>query len=111
MQYLTADGTATAGDDYSTTSGVLSFQPGSPSAAIEIPILDDAYYEGEETFIVELLNPVQATLGERAQGTGTILDNDERPSLTIRAAVAEEQEQKMTFTVTLSAAAGQEVSG
>ena len=41
VDYATADGTATAGDDYTATSGTLTFDPGETSQTIAVPITDD----------------------------------------------------------------------
>ena len=43
VDYATADGTAIAGQDYTSTSGTLTFSAGETSKTIQIPILDDAH--------------------------------------------------------------------
>jgi Calx-beta domain/RTX calcium-binding nonapeptide repeat (4 copies) len=73
--YATADGTATAGSDYTATSGTLVFAPGQTSKTVAVPILGDTGYESDETFSVTLSNPVNATLGT-ATATGTITNDD-----------------------------------
>jgi hypothetical protein len=73
--YATADGTATAGSDYTATSGTLVFAPGQTSKTVAVPILGDTGDESDETFSVTLSNPVNATLGT-ATATGTITNND-----------------------------------
>ena len=77
-----APGTATAGADYTTTSGTLTFSPGQTSKTISVPVLGDTLDENDETFSVNLSAPVNATLST-GTGTGTILDNDATPSLSI----------------------------
>ena len=42
VDFTTADGTATAGADYTTTAGTLSFGLGNASATFSVPILADA---------------------------------------------------------------------
>ncbi|HUE82842.1 MAG TPA: Calx-beta domain-containing protein [Pyrinomonadaceae bacterium] len=49
--------------DYVTTVGTLRFSAGETSKTFTIPIIDDAYAEGNETFSIELSNPSGATLG------------------------------------------------
>ena len=62
MDYATSDNTAEAGDDYTETSGTLTFAAGETVMAIIVPILDDAIYETLERFNVTLSNPTGATL-------------------------------------------------
>ena len=62
VDYATSDNTAEAGDDYTETSGTLTFAPGETVKAIIVPILDDAIYETLERFNVTLSNPAGATL-------------------------------------------------
>jgi subtilisin family serine protease len=75
VQYTTANGTAKAGEDYTTTSGTLTFNPGDISKAIAIPIIGNTISEPDETFFVNLSNPTKAIISD-AQGKGTILNND-----------------------------------
>ena len=62
VDYATSDTTALAGDDYTATSGTLTFAAGETVKAIIVPILDDAIYEALERFQVTLSNPTGATL-------------------------------------------------
>ena len=77
IDYATADGTALAGSDYSATSGTLTLTPTDTEKTFSVPILDDAIFEGDETFIFTLSNPTNATLGTPSEATVTIVDNDE----------------------------------
>ena len=43
VSYATADGTATAGEDYTRASGKLRFAPGETEKTISVPVLDDAH--------------------------------------------------------------------
>ncbi|MEN3068225.1 retention module-containing protein, partial [Uliginosibacterium sediminicola] len=54
VNYSTANGTATAGADYTANSGTLTFAPGETSKTITVAILNDTVYEGAETFSVNL---------------------------------------------------------
>ena len=76
VQYATADGTATAGADYTAVSGTLTFRAGTTTATIEVSILDDGTGEEPETFTVTLRNATGATLSDAA-ATGTIADDDD----------------------------------
>ena len=76
--YGTVDGTAKAGTDFKAASGTLSFSPGTLSQTIAVPILPDTTVKPNQTFQVNLTNPVGATLADGA-GTGTIVDTVEPP--------------------------------
>jgi Calx-beta domain/Bacterial Ig domain/Bacterial Ig-like domain/RTX calcium-binding nonapeptide repeat (4 copies) len=57
VNFSTTDLNATAGADYTATSGTLSFSPGQTTLTITVPLIDDALAEGDELFAVNLLNP------------------------------------------------------
>lgn len=71
VQFVSADGTATAGVDYLPASGVLTFAPGQTTQTITVLSLADTIDDSGETFFINLSNPVGAELGD-AQGVGTI---------------------------------------
>ena len=110
IRYATADGTATAGQDYAERSGELTFAPFSTEQTITVPILDDEILEPNETFTVTLTEPNSTTLVDLAIGTavGTIID-DEEVSLSIADASAPEDSGQMEFVVTLSALLSEEL--
>jgi Ca2+-binding RTX toxin-like protein len=74
VQYATANGTAIAGSDYTSTSGTLTFNPGVTSQVINIPILNDSLNEANETFSLTLNSPTNASLGTSQTVTTTISD-------------------------------------
>ena len=86
VNYSTADGTATAGSDYTAASGTLTFPAGDIFKTISVPIVDDFLYEGDETFYLNLTNPTNATISD-GQGMGTIVDNDLAPELMVEALI------------------------
>ena len=71
VDYATSDGSAEAGNDYTSTSGRLSFTTGTTTQNISVPIEDDIENESDETFTVTLSNPSGADLGT-SSATGTI---------------------------------------
>jgi len=77
--YATADGTATAGSDYNTSSGTLTFAPGETTKTITVAVRGDTLVESSETLRVVLSNPTGATISV-GTGTGTITDNDQPPA-------------------------------
>jgi uncharacterized repeat protein (TIGR01451 family) len=70
------NGTAYARCDYATTRDTLTFAPGETLKTLSIPVVDDAYAEGGETFAVALSNATGAGLGAPAMATVTITDNE-----------------------------------
>jgi hypothetical protein len=108
VNYATANGTATAPGDYGSKSGTLVFAPGQTTRAVTVTSAEDALDEADETFTVGLSSPQNATVGD-GSGTGTINDDDPTPSLTITDSSRPEGGAAPSFTVTLSAASGQQV--
>jgi len=104
---------ATPSTDYTTqTNKTVTFAPGETSKIVNVAVKGDPRDEPDETFLVNLSAPVSATLAD-AQGTGTILDNDATPTLTINDVTTSEGDagtKNITFTVKLSAASGQVVT-
>ena len=85
VDYRTQDGTATAGSDYTSTSGTLTFAPGEDKKTVSVPIMDDAVEDSGETFTLVLSNPSGAGFASFGQGAvGTIRNTERtaRPALT-----------------------------
>jgi hypothetical protein len=81
VDYATSDGSATAGQDYAATSGTLTLLDGETSQSFAVAIIDDADYEGDETFGVTLSNPTGGALIVAPDAaTVTIADNESAPS-------------------------------
>ena len=70
------NGKASSRCDYATTIGTLNFAAGETFKTIFVPLTDDAYGEGPETFSVRLSNPTAALLGSPNLATLTIADNE-----------------------------------
>ncbi len=80
VDYATADGTATAGQDYTAATGTLTFAAGGPATQeVSVSVSGDTLPEPDETFILALSNLVEtsggASLGT-ASATGIILNDD-----------------------------------
>ena len=75
VDYATSNGTATAGSDYTATSGTLTFAPGETSKTVQVHIYDDDAEDDRETFTLTLSNPTGATLAD-ASATGTIRNSE-----------------------------------
>ena len=78
VNYATSDGTATAGTDYTSTSGTLTFTAGESSKTIEVTVLDDSHDEGEETLTLRLSDPSGGVLTD-SEATGMIENTDPMP--------------------------------
>ncbi|MCZ8240292.1 MAG: VWD domain-containing protein [Microcystis sp. LE19-131.1A] len=74
VNYATANGTATAGADYTATIGTLTFAPGVTTQVINIPILNNSLNEANEIFTLALSSPTNAILGAVTAATTTITD-------------------------------------
>ncbi|WP_293995527.1 Calx-beta domain-containing protein [Sphaerotilus sp.] len=109
VRYTTSDGTATAGSDYTPTTGVLTFAPGETSKTISVPILPDTVYEGPETFKLTLSEPVNAGLPNpdvlgtiRDDGQGTGGTDDDRPRVGTVSSPTTQEGQPLDFAITLT---------
>jgi uncharacterized repeat protein (TIGR01451 family) len=69
------NGIASSRCDYATSVGTIRFAIGEASKVISIPVVDDNFTEGSESFTLTLSNPVGATLGAISTSTITITDN------------------------------------
>ncbi|WP_440959189.1 Calx-beta domain-containing protein [Oceanicaulis sp. LC35] len=113
----TTDGTAIAGDDYTALgSGSLrTISAGDQTVSLPVTIADDGLPEADETFTVTLfdLDPASrdVTLGD-ASATGTILNDDQYPDVTLSASptTLAENGGTSTLTATLSAIWSQDVT-
>ena len=102
VDYATSDITAEAGDDYTETSGTLTFAPGEQTKHLSIPITDDAIYETTERFSVTLSNPTGATLDASPEARVNILDDESPPTASIADITIGEGAGSMTLTLNLS---------
>ena len=103
VDYATANGTATAGSDYTAASGTLSFAPGESGKQSTVAVFGDIVFEGTEQFLMKLSNPTNATLGD-TQAVGVIGDDDFPTVTASSASVAEEDSgtTNLVFTLTMS---------
>ncbi len=106
VNYATANGSATAGDDYTTVTGTASFAPGETIQTVLVAVAGDNANESDEMFTLDLTAPTHAVLGTD-QTDVTIVDNDPAPPGTARLAIAGAQIREgqtgtntITFTVT-----------
>jgi Calx-beta domain/RTX calcium-binding nonapeptide repeat (4 copies) len=79
VRFATSDGTAAAPSDYRSARGVLTLEPGATRTRVVVPIVADTTFEQDETFVVALSAPIDATV-EDGSATGTIVNDDQPPA-------------------------------
>jgi hypothetical protein len=72
--FATANGTATAPDDYTARSASLAFAPGETQKTVTVPVIGDNKKEGDERFFLRLANAGNATIAD-GEGIATIHDS------------------------------------
>lgn len=103
VNYTTANGTATSPADFAATNGTLIFAPGQTEQTITVNVATDSGIDGiepDETFFVRLSDPIGATLSSNSEAQGTILNDDNAPTPTIRIddVIASEGNGNTTYT-------------
>ena len=101
VRLSTGDGTAKSGEDYTSTATTVQFDAGTTERTAAVPIVNDDKLEPDETFSVTLSNPMGATIRD-GEGTGTILDDDNQPTISVSDTSALESYGKLEFAVRLS---------
>ncbi len=97
VDYSITGGTSEGrGVDFILEASTLSIPTGDTSANIEFPVIDDAAVEGEETILVSLSSPINATLGDLTSHTYIIKDNDETEPV---APVATRSTKQLTIAI------------
>jgi hypothetical protein len=80
VDWATTDGVtpgaiANAGPDYVAASGTAVFAPGELSTTLNVTVNGDVNVESDQGFLVNLSNPLNATIAD-GQGIGMILNDD-----------------------------------
>ncbi len=83
VRYLTANVSATNGEDYTSATGTLTFDSTKSTNTIVVPILEDNADEPNEAFRVVLTDAQGAVIGSKASASITITDNDEAASFDV----------------------------
>ena len=99
---------AAAGLDYTAMTGTATVTARSTSATVTVAVLQDSFDENAETFWLRLSSPVGATIVD-GTATGTIVDDDPLPEVSIGDAGATEGET-LSFAVTLDTVSGRTVT-
>jgi hypothetical protein len=109
LDWMSRDGSATAGEDYVAATGSLTFNPGFTSQVVNITLLDDVVDELDEVFFIDLTNLVGASF-LNAEGQATLLDDDALPQISINSVASDEDSGPMTFTVVLDRPSSQTIT-
>src|SRR5438876_875471 len=108
VNYNTADLTATAGSDYIPQTASISFYPNETSKDAIVDVIGDTTDEFDETFKVAF-----SAMGFSPNATGTILNDDSPPTLSINDVAAAEGNSGTTqfsFTASLSQPSGKPIT-
>jgi hypothetical protein len=111
VQWQTANVTAASPGDFDVQTGVVAIAPLATTATFVVTSNDDSVDEDTEWFKVQLVNPINASIGD-GEGMFTITDDaDLAPSISVAdAADTDEDSGPMTFDVTLSSVSGKTVT-
>ena len=104
---------ATKGVDFENLPDTLTFLPGETSKTISVPVKGDLIDEFDQLFAVVLTTPINATISD-GKGFGTIVDNDQAPTISVDDTSIVEGTQfpqsTATFAVSLSSASEKPIS-
>ena len=76
VNYATANGTASAGSDYTAKSGSLTFTSSETTKNVSVQTIQDSNVEPNEIAYLNLSNPSGGSTISDGQGAGTILNDD-----------------------------------
>ena len=113
VDWSTSDGTATSAD-YMAANGTVTFAAGDTEQTVSVATIEDTLDEDDESFVVELSDPVNAVIDD-ASGTGTILDDDSMPGTVPGEGLGIADDSAieggtLSFTVSLGKASGRAVT-
>lgn len=106
VNYMTSDGTAKEGEDYSAVSGTLVFKPNETSLKIDIPIIDDNQYEPDESFYLKLTEASNEGTIIVKECEITIIDDDDPGVVGFDKRAVEVQEIAERVSITVVRKAG-----
>ena len=114
VRFATREGTAKAPGDFVGKSGQIRFAGNRLTKNVSVTVVGDTLDEANETFFLELSNPVGATITDD-RGEATITDDDASPTLSIVPSMSVPEgntgdQPSASLDVTLSAMSGRDVS-
>ena len=75
VHYYTSNGTAAAGVDYTSQSGILTFPPSATTELVTVPVAGIAIFQSVKYFYINLVTPQNASIDD-GQGLGTIVNSN-----------------------------------
>ena len=105
VQYTTSNGSAIAGQDYTESSGTVTFPAGSTNQIITIPILNDITPEGDEMFTVTLENVSSDSVLQTPFTTTVIISINDNAGGVVRfestdiQTISEDSQTTATYTI------------
>ncbi len=113
VDFATANGSASAGSDFTATSGRLTFLPGESVKTVSVPLTNDSSSELAEAFNFVLSSPSSATLA-RGNAQATIGANDAtsaaQPKIVVTDQTVGEGDVFVDVTVSLSAPSASKIT-
>ena len=111
VDYATRGDSAIEGEDFTATSGTLTFAPGETSKNINVPIVDDNLFEVfSQRFNVGLENPSGAILPAPYDAVVEIHSDDPAPTASMENVTVSETNGTMVLTLRLSHPSDRETS-
>jgi hypothetical protein len=102
VDYATSNGTASAGSDYTATSGKLTFAPGTSSKTIDVQVTGDTVDEPDENFLMTLSNATNISFMPQPQVSATIINDDGPPKLQFSASTYQVSEGAGAASITVT---------
>ncbi len=101
VSYVTADGTAIAGTDYTASNGILNFAVGQDTTTFTVPIIFHSPYHGDKSFTVALSGPYNGSLKSPSSATVTINDTNYESYYNFSASTYTVLDNQGTITITV----------
>jgi hypothetical protein len=106
VRYATSNGTASAPADYTTRSGVVTFNPGDTNKAFTVPVINDTLDEGDETIHLTLSDATGGTILLSTAAQLTIVDDDTAGEVQLEQAAYSVAEGTPTATIIVTRSGG-----
>ena len=110
LDVSTSDGTAVDPADYTGQSLTLTFNPGDTALQVIVPTTEDIFAEPTETMSLQVDSSTGPVGDTTDTGTGTILDDDSLPDVTVDDLVVNEDVGSASVTVNLSGTSNQNIT-
>ena len=107
LDYATSNGSALAGQDYTASSGTLSWADGDASPKlITVPVTDDFVVEGKETITLTVSSPTGGATLARGSTVASLISDDQPGALSFSASALSVGENAGMATITVRRTGG-----